>query len=411
MKRTILLCVLLSVVGVFSAAAQEPVTVGILNNFAGRVASFGTIGVQGAEIALEEINAEGGINGRRVRPLFMNTGLKPGVALKALDKLVNEQNADVVIGILTSGAAVRCAPMMPKYKVPLIATAAMTSLITGPRCNRYTFSTSWTIRQSTKSAALLASTRRGVNMWANIGPDYVFGHECWKQFKEYLTELNPAARFVPEDQAVFGSMGTTDWRPYIKQVIASGADGVFISLYGGNVVDLIRQGTELGLFDGNRIVLMNVASTMEVFLALGADLPEGLWVGSCYWYDAQPSDVNKRFVSAYTRKYGVPPSWMSYTSYAGLKIYAEAAKRAQSTDPDAIVRNLSGLEMELPAGNVLISPENHAAVFDMVWGKTSDQLGFMRRRLSFRTLDSFMFFTPEQLLTHIDSGCTMPAGE
>ena len=149
------------------------------------------------------------------------------------------------------------------------------------------------------------------------------------------------------------------------------ADGVLISLYGGNLRDFIKQASELGFFDGKREILMNIALSSEVLYSLKGLMPKGLWLSGLYWHKLNDSTENRKFVEAYMKRYKVFPDQNAHGAYAGVKAYAAAVKKAASTNKDQVVKALEGLTVEIPAGTVTIRPEDHQAICDGVWGKTN----------------------------------------
>jgi branched-chain amino acid transport system substrate-binding protein len=403
-------CFLVVVVFMFTSTvwSQEPIKLGFVYLLSGRVAYFGMIAKQGAELAIDELNRAGGINGRKVVATFVDSQGKPEVAGKAVKKFVEQDKVDAVLGIISSGVAAAVAPEMKKLKVPLIITVAMTPSVTGKLCNRYTFRVGWNIDYNAKSAAQLAAAEKA-RKWTTIGPNYRFGYESWELFEKYLKPLQPNVVFAPKAETIFESMATTDWTPHIKKIIDSGADGVLVSLYGGNAIDFVRQGNEMGFFDGSRKIFFTIASTMEVFVGLGSEMPAGLWVGSGYWFQATSNPANKVFVDAYQKRYRTPPSWVSEGSYSGVMAYAKAAEKAGAVDKEKVVEALEGLTFEGPAGKFTIRPDNHQAIRDTFWGKTSGKYGFAgKRRLLFRLLDPIRTFTAEEMgFVDDDTGCNM----
>jgi branched-chain amino acid transport system substrate-binding protein len=119
--------------------SQEPIKIGFVYVFSGRLAHYGTGATQGAEIAMDEINKAGGVLGRKMVGVYADTQLKPEVGVEAATKLVVEEKVDVVMGIVSSGVADAVAPVMYQLRMPLIITLAMTPYVTGSKCNPYTF--------------------------------------------------------------------------------------------------------------------------------------------------------------------------------------------------------------------------------------------------------------------------------
>src|SRR5208283_4830731 len=157
--KPIAFCVACSLTVIFAffspspAIAQDPIKIGFLYVFSGRLGHYGAGAKQGAEIAMDEINKAGGVLGRKIVGVFADTQLKPEVGVEAATKLVIEEKVDVVMGIVSSGVADAVAPVMYQLRMPLIITLAMTPDVTGPKCNPYTFRISMNGPQNLVGAA------------------------------------------------------------------------------------------------------------------------------------------------------------------------------------------------------------------------------------------------------------------
>ena len=164
-------------------AAQAPVKLGFVYIMSGPFATYGQFAKQGAELAIDEINKAGGINGRKIEAFFEDTAGKPDVGIRVIRKLVYENGVDAVMGLDSSGVASAVAPIMKELKTPLIITHAATPDVTGKNCNRYTFRISLNENQNMKMAASIASDLKAT-LWTTIGPDYSFGHQSWEYFEK-----------------------------------------------------------------------------------------------------------------------------------------------------------------------------------------------------------------------------------
>lgn len=390
--------VLLTVVG--AAAAK----IGFTYIMSGPLSAYGQFAKQGAELAIEEINASGGINGQQVEGYFEDSTGKADVALRAIRKLVYQNNVDMLIGLDSSGVAKTVVPSIEQMKTPLIITHAATPDVTGSVCNQYTFRISLNLAQNVKAAALIAK-ESGAKKWTTVGPDYAFGHQSWEYFEKYLKELNPDATFLPKDQVAFPPFKTTDFSAYITKVMSSKPDGVFISLWGGNLIDFVRQASSMGFFNGDFQVLMSLGAATEVLTALGDKMPEGLWVGTRYWFLANDSDLNKKFVAGYFKKYGVYPSYNAHGAYSAVYAYKAAAEKAGSLDKMAIVKALEGLKIEIPTGMIEFRKGDHQAVTDANWGKTATDPAY-----PIRILKPIKIFKGEDVTPPVSAtGCSLSA--
>ncbi len=383
-------------------AADKPVKIGFVYIMSGPFATYGQFAKQGAELAIAEINQAGGINGSKVEAFFEDSTGKPDVGIRVIRKLVYENGVDVVMGLDSSGVAAAVAPVMPELKTPLIITHAATPDVTGSKCNRYTFRISLNINQNLAMAAALAADLK-VKTWTTAGPDYSFGHQSWEYFQKYLSQKKPDAAYLPAADVAFSPTATTDFSAFITKVMNSKADGVLVSLWGGNLIDFVRQAGDMGFFDGKREVLMTLGAATEVLYALKEKMPEGIWVGTRYWFQANDTPINKAFVDAYLKQFNVYPSYNAHGAYGAVKVYASAAKKAGSVDKEKIVGALEGLSIELPVGQITIRPEDHQAVTDGVWGKTASD-----PKMPIRILKPIKAFAGKDITPPAaETGCTM----
>ncbi len=349
-------------------AAKGTIKIGSVYIFSGFAATYGQFAKQGLELAVNEINKNGGVLGKRLEVSFEDSHAKAPTALRAIRKLVYEDGVDFLIGLDSSGVAKGVVPYLKELKVPLIITHAATPDVTGSQCNKYTFRISVNINQNVMAAAKVAA-KTGAVKWTTIGPDYAFGHQSWEYFQKYLKPLNPKVQFMKT--VAFPKIATEDYSPYITAIMASKPDGVFISLWSGDLVNFIKQANKLGFFAQGYKVLMSLGAATEVLYALKDQMPTGIWVGTRYWFLANPSAVNRHFVDAYKSFYGVYPSYNAQNAYAAVYALKAAIEKAGTTDRNAVIKALEGLKVEVPAGKIYIRPEDHQAVLDVTWGKTA----------------------------------------
>ncbi len=388
--------------GTASAAPEKPVKLGFAYIMTGPFAVYGQFAKQGAEMAIDELNQQGGILGRKAVAYFEDEQGKADVGIRVTRKLVYDDGVDVVLGFDSSGTVEAVGPIMPELKTPLIITHAASPHVTGDRCNRYTFRVSLAMPQNITMASIIAAEGKA-KRWTTIGPDYAFGHESWEYFKQYLPKRKAGVVFLPDAEVAFPPTKTTDFSPYITKVMASNPEGVLISLWGGNLIDFVKQADELGFFKKGYEVLMTLGAATEVLGALGDRMPTGQWVGTRYWFLGNDSPMNKAFVEGYHKRYGAYPSYNAHGAYAGVKLYAAAAKKAGSTDKDAIAKALEGLAIELPVGQVTIQAGDHQAITDGVWGRTA-----ANPKYPIRVLDPMRKFPGKEITpSPAESGCKM----
>jgi len=382
------------------AHAQDDITLGGIFMMSGSAAAYGKFAQQGSTLALEEINKNGGVLGKELKIKFEDSEGKPATAIQAARKLAFQEGAVGLMGIDSSGVAQGLVPVVPELGIPLIITHAATPDVTGKDCNSYSFRVSVNVNQNMKGAALVAADT-GAKKWTTIGPDYAFGHQSWEFFGKYLKELNDEVELSSEPS--FPRFGEEDFTPFINSVIDAKPDGVLISVWGGDLVNFIRQASNRDFFDQGFEVLMTVGGATEVLTALGERMPEGVWLGTRYWYGSHDNDLNKNFVESYQEAYGTPPSYNAEGAYVATYAYKQAIETAGSTDGEAIAKALRGISLETPTGTLKIREGDNQGLIGPTWGKTAG----MDEALEIRKLADIRNFTGEEATPEVDPECKM----
>lgn len=387
--------------GAIPAYAEDPIRFGAIYILSGSAATYGKFAQQGIDLAVDEINGSGGILGRQVEALFEDSQGKAATAIQAARKLVYQDNVDGLLGLDSSGVAQGMIPTVPELQKPFIITHAATPDVTGELCNEFTYRISVNVPQNQKAAAMIAA-ETGAKRWTTVGPDYAFGHQTWEYFGNYLKELNPEVELMEE--TAFPRFGAEDFTPFINGVMDSDPDGVIISVWGGDLVNFIRQANNLGLFERDIEFMFTVGAATEVLSALGDQMPEGVWLSTRYWYDAYDNEVNKKFVKAYMDRYESPPSYNAEGAYAAIYAYKKAMEKAGNTDGRAVAQALSGLSLDAPNGTITFREGDHQATVSPDWGRS----GPMHPEHGIRTLTDLKKFSGEEVSQPLaETGCVL----
>ena len=394
----------LALAGAFSLtpahAAEEPIKIGAIYIMSGSAATYGKFAEQGIKLAMDEINASGGVLGRKLTLQLEDGQGKPAVAIQVARKLVYQGKADVLMGLDSSGVALGLVPVLPELGKPFIITHAATPGVTGKLCNAYTYRISDNVHQHMQGAAIVAA-KTGAKKWTTIGPDYAFGHETWEFFSKYLKEKSPDVQIMTE--TAFPRFGAEDFTPFINGVMENKPDGVFISLWGGDLVNFVRQANNRGFFKQGFQVFMGVGAATEVLTALGDQMPEGVWLGTRYWYGAHDNDLNKKFVSSYQKNYGAPPSYNAEGAYVAVYAFKAAIEKAGSVDGKAVAQALSGLSIPAPTGTLTFRKGDNQALIGPTWGRT----GAMDTKNKIRSLTDMQTFDAQQVTPPVDPACKL----
>lgn len=381
-------------------AADTPIKIGAIYMMSGSAATYGQFAEQGIKLAIDEINNSGGVMGRPLTVQLEDSEGKAAVAIQAARKLVYQDKADVLMGLDSSGVAQGLIPVVPELEKPFIITHAATPDVTGHLCNAFSYRVSVNVNQNMKGAAAVAADT-GAKKWTTIGPDYAFGHQSWEFFGEYVKELVPDVELSSSPS--FPRFGTEDFTPFINGVMEAKPDGVLISVWGGDLVNFVRQANNRGFFDQGFQVLMTVGAATEVLTALGDQMPENVWLGTRYWYDAHDNELNKNFVKNYRDAYGAPPSYNAEGAYVAVYAYKHAIEKAGSSDGKAVAQALSGASFETPTGTLTFREGDNQALIGPTWGRTAD----MDTELKVRTLVDLKTLDGPEITPPVDPACKM----
>ncbi len=355
--------------------ASEPIKIGAMFVASGPMGGYGKHGRQAIELAVEQINAAGGVLGRNMEAIVEDTKLKKDVAMALAERFVNQDKVDFLMGPTSSGIAMGLSEFSRENKKILILTQAATDALTGAKFHPYVFSTLSNAMMHSRSGAYLMAAKP-YKKYMCVGPDYSYGHSSWEMFKTKLQELRPDIEFVGE---LFPKFLAKDYTAEIKKVLETGPDAVWCPLWGGDAINFIRQALPTGLFDKVKFAFP-VAGALEVLVPLGSDMPAGVYVSSRYFFTSPDSSMNQRFVKDYYARFNEYPDYMAGETYAGVYFIKAAVERAGTLEADKIVAAVEKepLAWETPEGWKTMRAADHSAVEDCLWGQTSpnEKYGF-----------------------------------
>ena len=356
-------------------AKDPPIKIGAMFICSGKVGGYGKHAKQAITLAVDEINASGGILGRKLEAFVEDTKLKKDVMMGIAQKFVHEDKVDFLMGPTSSGLAMALTEFAKENKKILIATQAAADALTGAKLHPYIFSTlSNAMMHSRSGAYLLAS--KPYKRYMCIAPDYSYGHSSWEMFKTKLKELRPDVEIVGE---LFPKFLSEDYSPYIKQIQEAKPEVVWSPLWGGDAVTFIKQALPTGLFKEVKFAFP-CAGALEVLVPMGKDMPEGVYVSSRYFFPTPDSSLNRNFVKAYQDRYGEYPDYMAGETYAGVYFVKAAIEKAGSVDAEEIIKAVEKepLAWETPEGWKIMRPADHSVIEDCLWGLTAynEKYGF-----------------------------------
>jgi branched-chain amino acid transport system substrate-binding protein len=359
--------------GLWAAQAKikGPVKIGYQAIMSGTLAGYGEFHKMGVDMAAEEINAAGGIAGAKVEVDFRDSTLKKPQAIKNARYFVDSWGADFLGGVDSSGQALALAPVMAQLKKILMVTHAATEKLTEQEVFKKgikeIFRISTPTYQDGNAAAFVAKTLPA-KKWATISPKYEYGYTCWRMFKDTLGKLKPGTEFVAESWAPFG---TTDFRAHINTILDAKPDGLYSVEWAGELITMMKQAAQAGLFGKIKHVMLPVGAAMDVLEGLGKEMPDNIWISGRYFFMYPDDPRNKKWVAAFHKRWKHYPAYVSETGYSSLYAFKKAVEAAGSKETKPVIQALEGMTLESPAGKRVFRKADHQAMYSVPWGLTT----------------------------------------
>lgn len=312
--------------------AQDTIRLGHITPKTGFLGQLGEYGLNGARMAVDEINEAGGILGREVE-LLAEDSVKPGVAVNKVDQLVNRDNVAALLGEISSATALAIAEAAKRNKTLYFNTGANSDALRGSNCNRFMFHVEGcntmytkTIGRWQQSKGLMEGAR-----WYFLTADYAFGHDL-RRVSQRFFKAN-AGNIVGDDLV---PTGTTDYSSYILKVRQAEPDMIYLNLAGSDQTTFLKQYNEYGL---DFPLSGGVMDTVQ-FWAAGLENLSGHW--QSLWYHGLDVPAAQTFTENFDRRYGKPPDNQAWGDYVGMKVLAQTMNEANSTDTPKLIEHLEG---------------------------------------------------------------------
>ena len=351
-----------------AAHAQGTIKIGEVNSYKAQPAFLEPY-KKGMELAVEELNASGGVNGKKIELLIRDDNGSPGDAVRAAEELVSREKIDVLAGAFLSNTGLALTDFAKQKKFFYLAGEPLTDKIIWGSGNRYTYR----LRPGTyMQAAMLVpeAVKLKKKRWAVVYPNYEYGQSAVAAFKQLLKAAQPDVEFVAEQAPPLGKL---DAGSVVQALADAKPDAIFNVLFGADLTKFVREGTTRGLFQGREVVSV-LTGEPEYLDPLKDDSPHG-WIVTGYpWYGIQTPE-HKAFFLAYHNKYKDYPRLGSVVGYSMIKSLAAGMKKAQSSDTEKLVTAFAGLQVDTPFGKITYRAEDHQSTMGAFVGKTQNQGG------------------------------------
>lgn len=344
------------------AQAQDTIKVGEMNSYK-NFAAFLEPYKKGWELAVEQVNASGGLLGKKLEIVSRDDNGNPGDAVRIAEELVTREKVSFLIGTFPSNVGLAVASFAKEKKVLFIAAEPLTDKIVWDQGNKYTYrlraSTYMQTAMLVPEAAKLKKKR-----WAIVYPNYEYGQSATAAFKQLIKAAQPDVEFVIEQAPPLGKI---EAGAVADAIAAAKPDAIFSSLFGPDLAKFVREGQTRDLFK-NVAVFNLLAGEPEYLDPLKDEAPAGWWVTGYPWY-AINTPEHKAFADAYQKKFNDYPRLGSIVGYATVQSAAAVIKKAGTLDTEKLVAAMKGLTHSTPLGNITYRPQDNQSTMGAYVGK------------------------------------------
>jgi branched-chain amino acid transport system substrate-binding protein len=350
------------------AARADEIKIGEINSYSG-LPAFTEPYRKGWQLAVEEINAQGGINGKTLVVISKDDAGKPAEAVTAANELLSKEGVAMLVGTFFSNIGLAVSDVAAQKKVMFLAAEPLTDAVTWSKGNHYTFR----LRPSNyMQAAMLAdeAAKLPAKRWATIAPNYEYGQSAVAVFKKLLSAKRPDIEWVGEQ---WPPQGKIDAGAVIEAIGATNPDAILNVTFGADLVKLVREGNTRGLFQGKSVVSF-LTGEPEYLDPLKDETPDG-WLVTGYPWSAIKTPEHDAFLKAYQAKYNDYPRLGSMVGYITLKAAAAILAKAGSTDTEKLISAAEGIGLDTPLGAIAFRAIDHQSTLGAFVGKTKLQDG------------------------------------
>jgi branched-chain amino acid transport system substrate-binding protein len=347
------------------ANAQAPIKIGIIDSYSGPPSTF-TYDVRDAfKLAIDEINAKGGVLKRKIEFTTRDDKFKVDLALSMAKELVMMEKVDILMGTINSAASLAVSEYCKTEKIPFLVTFSKSEKITGEKGHRYVFEVSENTVMIGKAAAAGLAKKSYIKYWI-AGDDYEYGHACADATWNTLKKLKPKVELMGQS---WWKVGEPELTPYLTAISAKKPDAVIFSPGGATITNLMKVSKTTGFAEKFPICL-HTATEHSNLAPLGADGPEGVIGTSNYHFYYPDTPKNKAFAKAFKDAYGREPKVGALYGYLAAQFISKALMKAGKMDKEKFIDALSGLKVDSPIGEIEMRAFDHQAMLPMYMGVT-----------------------------------------
>jgi branched-chain amino acid transport system substrate-binding protein len=355
-----------------TANAASTIKIGFPIPLSGPTAVYGKPILAGARMAVAEINAKGGVLGKKFELLSRDSKANADEAVRLSRELIIKDSVDFLVGTLTSAEAPAVSTVAKENRIVFIAPTSKSTILTDPEhIHPYIFRVASNTDVEGLAGATLMARWKDVKTVATIAPDYAYGRDSIAAFIAALKKVRPDIQIVDQE---WPKLGEPDFTSFITAQMGKKPDAVYCSLFAGDFVTFTKEATPLGYFKAIKNQLIDGAEvgTTDEAQALGSDFPYGIIANSydpVVWKGNEPA-AHKTYIENLKKfTHAQYASGWSIVGYQSIYALAAGIKKAGNTNSDAVSKALIGLKWDTPVGERSFSVKSHETFAPEYWGK------------------------------------------
>jgi branched-chain amino acid transport system substrate-binding protein len=354
-----------------STQAAEPIRVGIIDTYSGPASTYCNDLLDGFKLAVDKINANGGVLGRPITFVTRDDKFKPTLGLSAAKELIMREKVDLLMGTINSAVALAVSDLAKNEKIPFLVTFSKSEKITGMTGHDYVFSMSENTQMAGRAAAVALSKKPFVTYWI-AGDDYEYGHAIASAIWDHLKTLKPDVKLLGD---YWWKVGELDFTHYITSILAAKPDAVIVATGGSGCIPFLKAARATG-FNERVPFFMHTATELSTLKPLGLDAPEGVMGSSNYYFYYPDTQEQKAFVDEFRKTYDRYPSFGSLVGWFTAQFIAKAYEKARKIDRQKFAEALPGISIDSPVGRLTIRAEDNQVMLPMFMGVTKKAPGY-----------------------------------
>ena len=345
--------------------AGDTIKVGLVDTYTGPVTTYTYDVRDGFKMAVDKINAKGGVLGRKIEVVLRDDTFKSDVGLTMAKELILNENVDILMGTINSATALAISDLCKKEKVPFLVTFSKSGKITGEKGHRYVFNMNENTDMIGRATATVFAKKPHVKYWI-AGDDYEYGHAIADSIWNHLKSLNPKVQLIGQS---WWKMRETDFNPYITQILAAKPEFVIVATGGGSMVNFQKAAQSTG-FQTRVPFYQHTGIELSTLMPQGQNAPEGVFGTANYLFYYPDTKENKAFAGEFEKLYGRHPKSGALYGYMAAQFIAKSYEKAGKIDKEKFIDALEGMALDSPIGKLEVRACDHQIVLPMFFGVT-----------------------------------------